>query len=36
MSIPETERFILRPWLITDSDDLYECYKDERVGSMAG
>lgn len=36
MSILETERLILRPWLITDLDDLYEYSKDEQVGSMAG
>ena len=32
----ETERLILRPWLLTDLEDLYEFSKDERVGSMAG
>ena len=36
MSILETERLILRPWLLTDLDNLYEYSKDERVGSMAG
>lgn len=36
MSILETERLILRPWLLTDLDNLYEYSKDERVGPMAG
>ncbi len=36
MSILETERLILRPWSLTDLDDLYEYSKDDRVGSMAG
>ena len=36
MSILETERLLLRPWLFTDLDNLYEYSKDERVGPMAG
>ncbi|MBQ7338432.1 MAG: GNAT family N-acetyltransferase [Clostridia bacterium] len=36
MSILETERLILRPWLLTDLEDLYEYSKDEKVASMAG
>lgn len=36
MSILETERLFLRPWLLTDLGDLYEYSKDERVCSMSG
>ena len=36
MSPLETQRLILRPWLMTDLDDLFEYSQDERVGSMAG
>lgn len=36
MNSMETERLILRPWLPTDLDDLYEYSTDGRVGSMAG
>ena len=36
MSILETERLLLRPWLFTDLDNLYEYSKDERVSPMAG
>ena len=31
-----TERLILRPWDISDAEDLYEYAKDERVGPIAG
>ena len=36
MNFMETERLILRPWLPTDLDNLYEYSADERVGPMAG
>ena len=36
MNSMETERLILRSWLPTDLNDLYEYSADERVGSMAG
>ncbi|MBQ7336129.1 MAG: hypothetical protein IJW92_06635 [Clostridia bacterium] len=36
MNSMETERLVLRPWLPTDLDDLYESSADEQVGSMAG
>jgi len=32
----ETERLILRPWELSDADNLYEYAKDERVGPIAG
>lgn len=32
----QTERLILRPWALTDLDDLFAYARDERVGSMAG
>ena len=32
----ETERLILRPWMETDAEDLYEYAKDPRVGPSAG
>ena len=32
----ETERLILRPWLLTDNRDLYEYAKDPAVGPPAG
>ena len=32
----ETERLILRPWLLTDDKDLYEYAKDPAVGPIAG
>lgn len=32
----ETERLVLRPWLSTDAEDLYEYAKDQEVGPMAG
>lgn len=32
----ETERLVLRPWQETDTPDLYEYAKDERVGPIAG
>jgi len=32
----ETERLILRPWLSTDAESLYEYAKDPRVGPIAG
>ena len=31
-----TERLILRPWLESDAESLYEYAKDERVGPIAG
>ncbi len=34
--IIETERLILRPWLDTDAESLYEYAKDDRVGPIAG
>ena len=36
MNSMETERLLLRPWLTTDLNDLYEYSTDKRVGSMAG
>lgn len=36
MNSMETERLVLRPWLTTDLEDLYEYSADEQVGSMAG
>ncbi|MEG0737507.1 MAG: RimJ/RimL family protein N-acetyltransferase, partial [Longicatena sp.] len=32
----ETERLILRPWLDSDAQDLYEYAKDPLVGPSAG
>lgn len=32
----ETERLILRPWLSTDAENLYEYAKDQKVGPIAG
>lgn len=32
----QTERLILRPWLESDAESLYEYAKDPRVGPMAG
>lgn len=32
----ETERLLLRPWLISDATDLYEYAKDPAIGPMAG
>ena len=32
----ETERLILRPWMESDAEDLYEYAKDPRVGPAAG
>ncbi len=32
----ETERLILRPWLVTDDKDLFEYAKDPAVGPVAG
>ena len=32
----ETQRLILRPWLESDAEDLYEYAKDPRVGPAAG
>lgn len=34
--ILETERLVLRPWLSTDAEDLYENAKDKEVGPIAG
>lgn len=31
-----TERLILRPWQLTDAEDLYHYAKDERIGPIAG
>ncbi len=36
MNSMETERLVIRPWLPTDLDDLYEYSADAQVGSMAG
>lgn len=32
----ETQRLILRPWLVSDATDLYACAKDPAVGPAAG
>lgn len=32
----ETKRLILRPWLITDAEDLYKYAKDSNIGLVAG
>ncbi len=32
----ETERLILRPWLLSDAEDLYQYAKDPAVGPVAG
>ena len=32
----ETERLILRPWLETDAESLYEYAKEPAVGPIAG
>jgi len=32
----ETERLILRPWLLSDLDDFYEYARVDGVGQMAG
>lgn len=32
----ETERLILRPWLLSDAEDLYQYAKDSAVGPAAG
>ncbi len=34
--ILETKRLILRPWIESDAESLYEYAKDERVGPFAG
>ncbi len=36
MKILETERLILRPWKLTDKEDLFEYAKSELVGPNAG
>lgn len=32
----ETERLVLRPWELSDAEDLYEVARDERVGPRTG
>lgn len=34
--ILETERLLLRPWIVADAASLYEYAKDDRVGPIAG
>ena len=36
MKILETERLILRPWRLSDADDMFEYARNPNVGPMAG